>query len=389
MLIAGGGIAAAEAALALRAFAGDRARIEILAPGETMVLAPTAPAAAFDGGSSVEVPLSRVAETAGATLRRGALAEVDAAASIAITRNGERISFSDLIVAVGARRVSYLDEPVLTFRGPEDVPAFQRLLDVVENGALRDIETRLAVVIPPGPGWPLPAYELVLQASERLSRAGIDDMVPLSLVTAEEAPLAAFGPRAGEVMAADLAAAGVAVWTSAVLTSWTMGQLHLVSGASVDVDRVVSLPSLRGPGLPGLPSDPQGFIRTDAEGRVADVDHVFAVGDAGAFPLKQGGIACQQADTVASLIARERGAKVEPVPFEPVLRGVVETSEMRRYLRVDIGGGHDESAGVTSTHDPLWWPPGKVAGRFLAPFLAGMPLEWELADLPAPPPTAS
>lgn len=386
MLIAGGGIAAAEAALALRAFAGDRVPIEILSPGERMVLAPTAPAAAFDGGSSVEVPLSRLAETAGATLRRGALAEVDTAAAVAVTQNGERIPFSALIVAVGANRVPYLDQPALTFRGPEDVPAFQRLLDVVENGALRDIRTRLAVVVPPGPGWPLPAYELALQAAQRFYRGGIRGMVPLSLVTAEAAPLAAFGPQAGEVMAADLAAAGVTVWTSGVLTSWAMGQLHLVSGASVDVDRVVSLPSLRGPDLPGLPSDAQGFIRTDAEGRVADVDHVFAVGDAGTFPLKQGGIACQQADTVAGLIARRLGARVGPVPFEPVLRGVVETSEMRRYLRADVGGGHDESAGVTSTHDPLWWPPGKVAGRFLAPFLAGMPPGWELADQPAPPP---
>lgn len=385
MLIAGGGIAAAEAALALRAFAGDRARIEIMAPEENMVLAPTAPTAAFDGGRSREVPLSRVAEAVGATLRRGALAEVDGAARVAVTGAGERVAFSALIVAVGATRLPYQDERALTFRGPDDVPAFRRLLDVVENGALRNIETRLAVIVPPGPGWPLPAYELAMQGAQHLSRAGVRDLVPISLVTAEEAPLAAFGPQAAEVMAADLAAAGVDVWTSSVLKSWTMGQLHFVSGASVDVDRVVSLPVLRGPALPGLPCDAQGFIRTDAEGRVADVDHVFAVGDAGTFPLKQGGIACQQADTVASLIARRLGADIEPVPFEPVLRGIVETSEMRRYLRTDIAGGRDESAGVTSDHDPLWWPPGKVAGRFLAPFLAGLGPGHELVDHPCVP----
>jgi len=34
----------------------------------------------------------------------------------------------------------------------------------------------------------------------------------------------------------------------------------------------------------------------------------------------------------------------------------------------------------------LWWPPGKVAGRFLAPFLHEIEA-LELVDLPAPGPT--
>jgi sulfide:quinone oxidoreductase len=119
---------------------------------------------------------------------------------------------------------------------------------------------------------------------------------------------------------------------------------------------------------------------------VEGLDGIYAVGDAGSFAVKQGGIACQQADAAASLVAIGAGAGIEPVPFDPVLRGIVQKSEGRLFLRSELAGGRDESAGVASHHDPLWWPPEKVAGRFLAPFLAGLDPGHELLDQPAAPP---
>src|SRR6185312_5270673 len=65
----------------------------------------------------------------------------------------------------------------------------------------------LAVVIPPGPGWPLPAYELALLIAGDARGMGMDPEI--TLVTAERAPLAIFGPRAVEVVTAELDRAGV------------------------------------------------------------------------------------------------------------------------------------------------------------------------------------
>jgi sulfide:quinone oxidoreductase len=383
VLVAGGGIAAAETVLALRAFAPGLARVEILAPEADLLLVPSSTAAPFDGGRTERIPLARLARRAGATFRRGALAAVEPDTRTAVTESGERIGYSALVVAVGATRTRYLDGAALTFRGPEDVAAFQRLLDVIENGALRDICTRLAVVVPPGPGWPLPAYELALQAAGHLERAGLRDGAEITLVTAEDSPLAAFGPDASSAVAGDLASAGVALRTASVVRSWGLGRLDLLPAGEVSVDRVVALPAVRGPALGGLPLDRLDFVRTDAVGRVEGLEDVFAVGDAGTFPLKQGGIGCQQADTAASLVAIALGARMEPVAFDPVLRGLLWTNRGSRFLRADVGGGGDESAGVTADHDPLWWPPGKVAGRFLAPFLMGMEAGRELVDRPA------
>ena len=104
---------------------------------------------------------------------------------------------------------------------------------------------------------------------------------------------------------------------------------HLIvdpGGRSIDVDRVVSLPAPRGPAR-SRASRPtrDGFIPVDEHGRVAGLDGVYAAGDGTAFPIKQGGLATQQADAVAETIAAAAGAPVEPQPFRPVLRGMLLT----------------------------------------------------------------
>jgi sulfide:quinone oxidoreductase len=82
------------------------------------------------------------------------------------------------------------------------------------------------------------------------------------------------------------------------------------------------------------------------------------------FPLKQGGIASQQADAAAAAIAARSGAPVEPTPFRPVLRGLLLTGMAPRYLRAEAG----TRPGLDI--EPLWWPPAKIVGRYLTPFLA-------------------
>ncbi len=101
----------------------------------------------------------------------------------------------------------------------------------------------------------------------------------------------------------------------------------------IEVDRIVCLPLLDGPAIPGVPADADGFIPVDAHGRVPGTPDVYAAGDATTFPIKQGGLACQQADAVAELISATAGAPIEPIPFRPVLRGKLMTGGRDRFLR--------------------------------------------------------
>ena len=95
---------------------------------------------------------------------------------------------------------------------------------------------------------------------------------------------------------------------------------------------------------------------------------MYAAGDGTTFPIKQGGLACQQADAVAESIAAAVGAPVEPTRFRPVLRGELMTGGRERFLRRRLAG--DQDVGEAS-EQPLWWPPGKIAGRYLTPYLLG------------------
>jgi sulfide:quinone oxidoreductase len=84
------------------------------------------------------------------------------------------------------------------------------------------------------------------------------------------------------------------------------------------------------------------------------------------FAIKQGGVATQQADAAASQTAARAGADVTPAPFEPVLRAALLTGQGSLYVRRQLAqGGETEIA-----DEPPWWPPAKIAGRYVAPFLA-------------------
>jgi CBS domain-containing protein len=113
-----------------------------------------------------------------------------------------------------------------------------------------------------------------------------------------------------------------------------------------------------------------GFIPVDSHCRVHGVADVFAAGDITSFTVKQGGIAAQQADVAAAAIAAAAGASVIPHRFQPVLRGLLLTGREPRYLRREVSA-QPEHAPVAS-YEPLWWPPAKIVGHHLAPFLASL-----------------
>jgi sulfide:quinone oxidoreductase len=142
---------------------------------------------------------------------------------------------------------------------------------------------------------------------------------------------------------------------------------------------VIALPEPVGPDVPGLPVDGRGFVPVDRFGRVTGVDSVWAAGDVTSRPLKQGGLAVQQADVAATSIAAWAGADVEPKPYDPVLRGMLLTGEEPHYLRRSPAS----TVPSTSSRRPLWSLDAKIAGGRLARYLTVHP-ELRL-DGPTPP----
>lgn len=364
VVIAGGGVAALEAALALRDQAGGRAALTLVSPAQRFAYRPLTVGEPFAMGDARSLPLADVARDVGAELVEGALASVDADAREALLADGSRrLAYDALLVAVGARRVPAV-ENATTFRGHEDAEALHGLVQDLESGYVR----RVAFVVPAGVTWALPLYELALMSARR-ARDVAPEGVELTLVTPEEGPLIAFGAAASAEVRRVLEEAGVRVEASTRVELPRKGELVLhPEGRTLECDRVIALPAVEAIAIEGLPADAAGFTPVDSEGRVRGLDRVYAAGDGTAFPVKQGGLAAQQADAAAASIARAAGADVEPAPFHPVLRGELLTGAHPLFLKSDISGGSGDVS--LASEDPLWWPPSKVAGRHLAPYLA-------------------
>ena len=191
-----------------------------------------------------------------------------------------------------------------TFTGSKDVDALSALLAELVAGQVHSV----AFALPSERMWPLPLYELAVMTAEHLREHS--SAAAVWLVTPEEHPLGLFGPAAASAIAPLLADRGVHVRTSVRAKAVRPRALALAGSGEVWVDRVVTLPLLDGPAIPGLPADEHGFHCVDAFGRVQGRHAVYAAGDATAFPLKQGGLAAQQADAVAESIAASLGAAV-------------------------------------------------------------------------------
>jgi len=359
VVIVGGGVAALEGALALRALAPEALEVELVAPERDFTYRPMLAAEPFAHGSVSTFPLQRLAEAAGASFREAIVTGVETEERLVRTASSDTISYDELLLAPGAVPVTAVPG-ALCFRGPTEARALERVLEDAERGGV----DRIVFAVPAGAAWALPLYELALLTRARLVDEGSAG-VSIAVVTGEHSPLQLFGSTASEAVAELLEARGIELFTDATPLRFHDGVLTTAPSGALEADAAVALPRLEGPRLQGVLGDAHGFIPTDDHGQVAGEVDVWAAGDATTFPLKQGGIAAQQADAASQSIAARAGAAVDPQPFRPVLRGLLLTGMVPRFLRAEPG----TPASAIDT-EPLWWPPAKIVGRHLAPFLA-------------------
>src|SRR5829696_988871 len=137
VVIAGGGVAALEAALALRTLAEERVAIELVGPEPHFWYRPLSVAEPFELGEANRYELVALAAAIGATFTPGALEGVDAVRRKAKTSVGE-IPYDVLLVAIGAGPTEAVPG-ALTFRGPADTERIRSLLEEIAVGAVRRV----------------------------------------------------------------------------------------------------------------------------------------------------------------------------------------------------------------------------------------------------------
>ncbi len=172
--------------------------------------------------------------------------------------------------------------------------------------------------------------------------------------------------RFAAILRADDLGRGIGLRTHSTPIVFRSGALVVVPGRAIRTERVVSIPVPDGRRIPGMPDDGRGFVQTDQHGRVDGRENVFAAGDLTGLSAQTGRarhaagrrrcgidrLACRCTDHASTLPTRAAGPAADRV-VSPLFLSA---------------GLLDASSDVSS--EPLWWPPAKIVGRYLAPFLA-------------------
>ena len=256
VVIVGGGVAGLEALMALHDLAGDRAEVTLVAPGPDFLYKPLLVEEPFDLGPAERHELAPLAEELGARFVQQAAKGVDPDQHTLELSDGSTLTYDFLVVCAGGRFRPALERALTFPSGGEEL----RIDELLQAEGQR----RIAFVVPSGVTWTLPIYEIALMTRRRVERrrrrqAGL-------IVTPEEAPLI-FGPRPARP------------WRrcSRTRNRGRGGRACERGGEIPDPEarrpadrsrRLVALPAMDGPGLPGLPHDEGGFIPIDDHARV-------------------------------------------------------------------------------------------------------------------------
>lgn len=385
--IVGAGTAGLEALLSAREALGASVDLRLVAPDREFRYRPMHRDSLFRPARERGIKVADLVAETGATWVRDRAEFVRESERCLLTRDGDTVEFDYLLLAPGERSKRPLAQGYLWERGGD--PSF--LEEIIRQIAAGKVAS-VAVAIPRGARWSMPAYELalVLAWSAAGTHAGI------TLITAEEQPLGALGSAASHAVAEELERAGVETITGVELVDapergappMTVADLIIVperaedeataligkptdparvqisAGVAREFQRLISLPVMLGPRIAGVASDHAGFVAVDESLKVCGSDVVWAAGGCIAGALEHSALSAQQADAAVAAIAaacRHAGAAGSGIGPDAVeITGILLTGQRDQWLAENPIGTPEPSTRC------MWWPPGRAVGKTLA-----------------------
>lgn len=324
IVVAGGGVAAWEAVMTLRALVPS-GEITIVAPERDLLFPRHPTCEPFGHERPHRFDLETVAQSAGTRMIPARIVAVDPERRLAETDDGEQIGYDTLLVAPRAKRGVEL-EGAITFWGAASAADIHGLLTAIESEAVQSV----VFAAHRRSGVPLSLYELAVLTSWHLRRTGAR-RCRLALATFESAPLEALGTEVSTRVGALLDEHGIDLQLECEIEGVDDSAL-VHSQGMIPADRTITLPGLRGPGIAGLPSDDQGFIPADELGRVTGAVGVYVAGGAVSGAEEHAVLAAGRATAVAAAIAAQL-AEPQEQDFSAALNG-----RGGRFLRTHLEG---------------------------------------------------
>ena len=351
LLIAGGGPAALEGALAVQRLAGERVRDHAAQRPRRRSSTARSPSPSRSGSPPRSASRCRSSPPSAASScgSSALLRDRPRRAPRAHRRDGE-LPYDALLLALGAAAEEAIPG-ALTFRGPEDTARLRAALEHLHAGE----PLRVAFVAGTETAWTLPLYELALLTARWADERGL--ALEPWVVTWEHRPLTIFGEEAATAVAELLADAGVRLWTGAFAEAVEDGRLWISVEGGLPVDLAVALPRPVGRRIPGparrrarLRAGRRALAACPACRRLRRRRHDVATAQAGR--------ARDPAGRRGRRRDRRRGRRRRRGRGVPA--GAARDAAHRRTVRATCAALPASAA--RPRDDAPWWPPHKIAG---------------------------
>lgn len=400
ILVLGGGFAGLESAFYLRWKLGADANITLVSDKNYFLYKPNTIYIPFGlEPEKLQIGLDTPTRKKHITFIQGRAYEIDPDNKL-VRVGDQKLSYDYLLVATGAGmradEVPGLSEYAETIWTPHDMLELRvHFYDLVEN-ANAGRHQNVLFLVPPNNKCSGPLYEMVFMLDTWLREKNVRDRVNITWSTYEQGFIQAFGPRLDTYVSQEFDKRGITGHTEYIVESVEKNRVNYSNGASLPYDLLISFPPyIASTAFPGLPVDERGFISTTLETRqVTEYSDIYAVGDAGDFPIKQAFLAFLQADAAAEHLASRLTNTAPDFVFEPMSMCVMEEFNKATFAQVPLvvngnGGGvrnvevNTDAKGVYRVGSSPIWRAGKwMLGLYLPwrfgagnPFHAGLP--WE------------
>ncbi|GAB4156589.1 MAG: FAD/NAD(P)-binding oxidoreductase [Roseiflexaceae bacterium] len=342
VVVLGGGFGGLETAFYLRMRLHDRADITIVSDRDYFMFKPNTIYIPFGlDPDALKIDLAKPTHKQGITFIRDRVREIDPLTRMVLAEH-QQIPYDFLVVATGAGmrpdEVSGLGEYAETVWTAQDMLKLRlRYYNLVED-AKAGRRQQVLFLVPPNNKCSGPLYEMVMMLDTWLRRKGVRRMVDLNWSTYESGYIQAFGPRLHTTVSEEFATRGIVGHTEYVVEKIEPGAVRYQGGHVLPYHLLVAFPPYAAAAtFAGLPSDTRGFIATQSDTRqVVEHPEIYAVGDAGDFPVKQAFLAFLQADAAAEHLAAQILGEQPAFEFEPVSMCVMEQLDKATFAQVPL-----------------------------------------------------
>ncbi len=342
VVVVGTGFGGLEAAFYLRKRLGRRIQLTVVSEHETFSFKPNTIYIPFGKPPEAYVfPLGPVFDKRHIPFVKARAESVDPRRK-RVVAGGQEIPYDYLMLATGAamrpEEIPGLKENANTIWTPEEMLRLRASFDLILERANNGQQSRVLFLVPPNNKCSGPLYEMVMMLDSWLQKKRERHHVDIGYATYEKGYIQAFGPRLNHVVTEEFERRGIVGRKEAIVERVEPRRVIFKSGSPEAFDLLVSFPPyVASTRFEGLASDERGFLIADPRTRqVKDQPDIYAIGDAGDFPVKQAFLALLQADAAAEHVA-ERILGEDPIAaFDPVSMCIMEQFDKATFAQVPL-----------------------------------------------------